>query len=62
MSMSHSSSGRGSGGAIALREQRQSRRQWVSQGLLVAGPAAIAGLTHSATVRLVDDLARRSLV
>lgn len=31
-------------------------------GLSVAGLAAILGLTHSATVRLADDLGRRGLV
>ncbi len=31
-------------------------------GLSVAGLAGIVGLTHSATVRLVDDLTRRGLV
>jgi MarR family transcriptional regulator, negative regulator of the multidrug operon emrRAB len=31
-------------------------------GLSVAGLAGIVGLTHSATVRLVDDLGRRGLV
>ena len=33
-----------------------------SPGLSVTGLAGILGLTHSATVRLVDDLARRGLV
>ena len=32
------------------------------RGLSVAGLAGIVGLSHSATVRLVDDLARRGLV